>query len=125
MSTSPTELTLNRLRKEGWTAAVVEKWKPCLRKGKLEPYGVRVDLFGLFDVLAFNDFWIVGIQATSASNHASRVKKMRANPLLEAWLRNACRFAEVWTFRQKKKGARWIERREDVTASGGGGYDEV
>ena len=122
MSTSPTELTLNRLRKEGWTAAVVEKWKPCMRKGKLEPYGVRVDLFGLFDVLAFNDFWIVGIQATSAANHASRVKKMQANPLLREWLVNwKHRGAQVWTFRQKKKGARWIERREDVTASGGGG----
>ena len=114
MSTSPTQLTLQRLRKEGWTAAVVERWKPCMRKGKLEPYGVRVDLFGLFDVLAFNDWWVLGVQATTAANHASRVKKMKDNPLLAEWLRRDDRIAEVWTFRQKKKGARWIERRESL-----------
>jgi hypothetical protein len=38
----------------------------------------RADLFGFADVLA--------VQATSASNHAARVRKAQALPALRAWL---------------------------------------
>ena len=119
MSTSPTSLTLARLRKVGWTAAVVEKWKPVMRNGKLEPYGVRVDLFGVIDIIAIYHGFTLGVQATSAANHAARVKKAAASPLLAKWLEGESRDFEVWSWKKPKH--RWVLRTEGVAAAGGGG----
>lgn len=71
--TSPTQRTLQYLRKHGAVAAdVVEKWIPGAK--------IRRDLFGCLDLLAIvpvnGKFRLLGIQATSASNIASRQTKM-------------------------------------------------
>ncbi len=68
MSTSPTQLTLKLLRKQGYRAAVVEKWNPHAH--------IRQDLFGIIDVLAVGNRETVAVQCTSYSNVSSRVNKI-------------------------------------------------
>lgn len=114
MSTSPTQLTLQRLRKDGWTAAVVEKWNPHAK--------IRQDLFGFIDVLAIHKGFTLGVQATTAKHHTERVKKAAASPLLAKWLEGESRDFEVWSW--KKPKFRWELRKESVVAAGGGGNDD-
>ncbi len=68
MSLSPTQLTLRHLRKQGYTAAVVERWNPHAR--------IRQDLFGCVDVLAVGYGETIAVQCTSKGNISSRVRKM-------------------------------------------------
>ena len=68
---SPTERTLRRLRAEGFMVEVVERWN-CFSKTKK-------DLFGCFDLLAISPDGVThAIQVTTGSNHAARIKKLRA-----------------------------------------------
>ena len=78
---SVTPRSLAHLRRQGYLVAKVEHWNHFARK--------RQDVFG-FDLLAI---WsmppggrIVGVQVTTASNVASRVKKLRALPTTDPWL---------------------------------------
>ena len=66
--TTPTQRTLAKLRKEGWTAAVVERRNPGVFKTH--------DLFGFIDVLAIREGETLAVQTTSGPNVASRVKKI-------------------------------------------------
>ena len=76
---SPAQRTLQALRREGYLAAVAEKWNPHSR--------TRSDRFGFADVLALRaGTRVLAVQATSASNHAARVRKAQALPALRAWL---------------------------------------
>lgn len=105
--TSPTARTLAALRKEGWTAQVVEKWNAHAK--------VRVDLYGIIDILAMRNGKLLGVQATSGSNAAARVKKARAEPRLAEWLACGCAF-EVHGWRKVKvkrggKATKWEVRR--------------
>lgn len=104
MSTSPTALTLRDLRRDGWTAEVVERWNPHAR--------VRHDLFGFVDVLALRGDVTLGVQATSASNVSSRVRKIADSDLVAA-VRAAGWQLEVWGW--EKKGRRWECRKVDVS----------
>jgi hypothetical protein len=76
---SPTQRTLAYLREAGYPLVqVVERWNPHAR--------IRQDLFGVLDVLAVGTD-IVGVQATSGSNTAARVRKLQASaslPVLKA-----------------------------------------
>lgn len=102
MPSSPTKLTLDRLRKQGWTPATVEKWNHVTK--------IRQDLFGFIDVLAVKGRMTLAIQATSSSNHAARRTKIKANTKFEsiakAWT------VEVWSWR--KIGHRWHVKIEEV-----------
>jgi hypothetical protein len=102
---SPAQRTLQLLRREGYLAAVAEKWNPHSR--------TRADLFGFADVLAVRaGAPVLAVQATSASNHAARVRKARGLPALRAWLAAGCAF-EVWSWR--KSGRRWCCRQQALT----------
>jgi hypothetical protein len=102
---SPTARTLAVLRREGYLAAVAEKWNPHSR--------TRADLFGFADVLAVRaGAPVLAVQATSASNHAARVGKAQALPALRVWLLAGCEF-QVWSWR--KSGNRWCCRRQALT----------
>lgn len=68
MASSPTQRTLEHLRKLGYLCAVVEHWNPHAR--------IRQDLFGIIDVLALKDGETLAVQTTSAGNVASRVRKI-------------------------------------------------
>jgi hypothetical protein len=101
---SPTQLTLRKLRNDGWTAEVVERWNPHAR--------VRNDLWGFVDVLAIKGDVTLGVQTTSASNVAARVHKIADHPNLPL-VREAGWRLEVhgWS----KKDGRWVVRVVDVS----------
>ena len=105
MSGSPTTRTLALLRKDGWTAAVVEKWNPHAR--------IRQDLFGIIDVLAVRDGDTLGVQCTSASNVSSRVQKITDSDALPR-LREAGWLVVVHGWRKNTKN-RWICRAVDLS----------
>jgi hypothetical protein len=95
---------MERLRKEGWLCAVVEKWNP-----HVGPHGIRQDLFGFVDVLAisavasFSSIALtpvtMAIQCCAASGAAAHVDKIIANEnapkvLAAGWS------IEVWAWRK-------------------------
>ena len=77
---SPTSRSLERLRKDGYVAQVVERWNPYAR--------VRIDLFGFIDIIVMGKGLqgIIGIQATSVGNVSARIKKIYAIPEAKIWL---------------------------------------
>jgi hypothetical protein len=118
---SPTARTLKYLREQGAAAAVVERYNAYSRQ--------RHDLFGVFDIVALRDERIVGIQCTSGSNHADRVKKLIGDPECAAQVRRwlaAKGEVEVWSWRKlvkrnkdggKSKTPRWAGRRSIIKPS--------
>ena len=101
---SPTQRVLARLKKHLWTAQVVEKWNAFAK-----PFGRRIDLFGLIDVLAIRPGTILGVQASSGSDVASHIKKAMAEPRLVEWLDAGGKF-QIWAWRKLKgsgKRAQW------------------
>ncbi|MBK5942730.1 hypothetical protein [Halorhodospira halophila] len=105
MAAGPTERTLQRLRREGWTAEVVERWIPQARR--------RRDLFGVVDVLALRGGETLAVQATSRSNVAARISKIRESDALPL-IREAGWRIEVWGWARDSKG-RWQVRVEDMS----------
>ena len=104
MATSPTQLTLKKLRADGWTAEVTEKWNPFAK--------IRQDLFGIVDVLGIGKEGTIAVQTTSDSNVAARVKKIADSPHIAA-IRDA-----GWVFHVhgwKKVKNRWQCRVVDVS----------
>jgi hypothetical protein len=65
---SPTQRSLKHLREQGYRAEVVEKWIPGAN--------IRKDLWGFVDIVALRDGETLGVQSTSGSNVAARVKKI-------------------------------------------------
>jgi hypothetical protein len=113
MACKATAMTLARADELGFTAQNVEKWIPHTRR--------RLDLFGCIDIVAVHPrCGIIGIQATSASNHAARRTKSAAEPRLRRWLKAGGRF-EIWSWkRQKQRGPDnkfWQLRREELFES--------
>ena len=107
MAMSPTQLTLRHLRDvEGWPlVAIVEHWNPHAR--------IRQDLFGFVDVLAVGPRGVLAVQTTSATNVASRMRKIaehaNVGPVRDAGI--AIR-VHGW----RKRGGRWeLHRDEDVS----------
>lgn len=106
--TTPTKRTLDELRKRGYEVAVVEKWIPQTRR--------RLDAFGFIDVIALGEGVTIGVQATSASNVASRVTKILAEPRHFAWLAAGNKI-QVWGWSKKGprgKAKRWTPTIREV-----------
>ena len=102
---SPTQRTLHHLREVGYPLVeVVERWNAHAR--------VRQDLFGVVDVLAVGSD-IVGVQATSGSNVAARVRKLTDSPALPV-LRKAGVRVLVHGWRKAASG-RWTLREVDLS----------
>jgi hypothetical protein len=101
-----------RLRKEGWTVAVVERWNPHAN--------VRVDLFNIIDLLAMRpgSKFTLGVQACAASGVASHITKLIAEPRTAIWLdAEANRILQVWGWSMRgKKGQtkKWTRRRVSI-----------
>lgn len=98
---TPTQLTLEKLRADGYTAAVVEHWNSHA--------GIRQDLFGFIDVIGLKGAETLAIQATSASNVSARVHKIAESPLVGA-VREAGWTIKVWGW--AKKSNRWVLARD-------------
>jgi hypothetical protein len=101
---TPTARTLALLRREGYIAAVVERWLPVAN--------VRRDLFDCIDVLGVKPGEpTIGVQATTAGHVAHRLAKAKALPQLRTWL--ACGHVfEVWGW--ALRAGRWTVRRVAV-----------
>ena len=98
---SPTARTLAECRRRGWIAQVVEQTIPRTF--------IKRDLFGVIDIVAVTtESCILGIQATSGTNHAARISKALAEPRIIPWLR-AGGFVEIWSW--AKQGARGKSKR--------------
>jgi hypothetical protein len=97
MGLSPTARSLATLRKEGWTAQVVEKFNPGAR--------VRQDLFGCIDIVAIRPDrpGVLGIQACVTGDQAKRFCKVQSEPRIVTW-KAAGNGMEVWGW--SKKGPR-------------------
>jgi hypothetical protein len=107
---TPTSRTLEALRKQGYEVAVVEKWIPQTRR--------RLDAFGFIDLIALGEGITIGVQATSASNVASRVTKILEEPRHKAWLAAGNKI-QVWGWSKKgKAGCRklWTPTIRDIGA---------
>lgn len=109
---SPTQRTLKACRDAGMTCQVVEKWNPFAK--------IRQDLFGFIDIVCMSDDGIVGVQATSGSNHNARIKKILSLDTYKKWL-TAGGQIEVWSWKKSaKKGKRptWSSRCDTITTYG-------
>jgi len=111
----PTAFTLDYCRKHDILCGVVER-----RVGPPGAIGVTQDLFGCIDLVAVrrDEVGVLGIQATSGSNMASRYTKATTvcAVALRLWLERWNQF-EVWGW--KKIGNRWRLRRYVVTIEDG------
>jgi len=104
MRASPTQRTLQHLRKAGYPLVqVVEKWNPHAR--------VRQDLFGIIDVLAVGPDGILAVQCTSADHVAHRLAKLRASTALPV-LKRAGFAVHVHGWRKRRPSGRWVLREE-------------
>ena len=85
--TSPTQKTLKLLRKNGFTAQVIEHWNSFAKR--------RIDLFGCIDIVAIhpNSIGVLGIQCTAYPNGKSRINKALAQPELNIWMEAKNHFA--------------------------------
>jgi hypothetical protein len=102
---SPTSRTLERLRKLGWTAQVVERWNAYAK--------IRQDLFGCIDIVAVkaSEVGVLGVQCTSRSNMSSRVRKCHCSPVMATWL-DARNGLQVWGW--AKVRGRWEATVEEI-----------
>ena len=113
---SPTSRTLQKLKSEGWTAGITERWS--------QPAMKRFDLYGFIDVLAMHpEKGFLAVQATSGSNASARVRKILGECHNDAvtFLRagRGMTGIEVWSWsKQGQRGKRklWTCRRQKVTA---------
>jgi hypothetical protein len=137
---SPTQLTLAKLREDGYTAEVVERWVPMNFTGK----GIRKDYLGAVDVLAISVNETLAIQCSAASGHAAHRTKCMSEKRLAIWLAGPARRFEIWSWETRrsdertkagKRSKRLVHhlRREEIKLSdfvpqqafseGGGGED--
>ena len=110
MAASPTARSLQYCHSHGLPASVVERWNPHAK--------IRQDAFGFIDLIVLDTdaHAIIGVQATSASNHAARRRKILAEPKALAWS-NAGGLIEVWSWSKRAgvtKRKVWTLRREEV-----------
>lgn len=104
MAKSPTQLSLEKLRAEGWLAEVVEKWVPGAN--------IRKDLWGWTDIVALKDGQTLAVQTTSYSNISARVNKITESDTI-AEVRKANWSVEVHGWR--KVNNRWACKVVDVS----------
>jgi hypothetical protein len=104
LAKSPTQLSLEKLKEEGYTAQVVERWNSFAR--------VRVDLFGFIDIIGLKDGETLAVQATSYTNISARVKKITEHENLAA-VRKAGWRLEIWGWR--KVNNRWTVKVVDIS----------
>lgn len=76
MRRSPTALSTEKLKAEGFLVDVCERWIPGAN--------IRKDLFGIADLVAIHPRLgsVVLVQVTSQSNVSARKKKIEASPFI-------------------------------------------
>lgn len=109
--TSPTQRTLAHFRKHGYLCAIAEK-RVRMPKAK---FPVTQDLFGFIDIVAIDHIagGVIGIQATSGANVASRRTKIELLPAAQQWVCAGNKLCVIG-WRKLKQGKRvlWAPRIE-------------
>ena len=107
---SPTQRTLAQLRKDGFMAAVVERWNQYA--------SIRQDLFGFIDVLAVSPDETLAVQSTVTGALANHIDKLKGEcaEAVARWLASGKRSLEAWGWGKYKlrrggKAIRWRVRR--------------
>ncbi len=97
---SPTARSLKYYRDQGFMAAVVEKW--------IQARHIRMDLFGVFDLLIVkpNEFW--GVQCSTMSHIPERIRKMKDSALFSQWILFGGKAAVLGWAKQGARGKRKI-----------------
>lgn len=112
---SPTQHSLNKLRKDGYTVAIVEKWVPQTPagfKGKI----IRKDVWGFGDLIAvkISESAVILLQTTSRENISHRLEKIKQIPEAGIWLASGNRIV-IHGWSQKKGSTRWICKEVEVS----------
>lgn len=108
-----TERTMRWLKRQGYTPGLVERRLPFAF--------TTADLFGVIDIVAMKAGEpLVGVQATSGSEHAAHLRKIVESEHAPTWLRAGGRLWLVsWAMRCKGgvRGARkvWTPRVQEIT----------
>jgi hypothetical protein len=112
---SPTQLSLNKLRKDGYTVSLVEKWVPQTPAG-FKGAIIRKDVWGFGDILAvkISESSVVLVQTTSKANISSRLNKIKQIPEAGIWLASGNRIL-VHGWAQKKGSNRWLCKEIEVS----------
>lgn len=110
---SPTERTLAWLRKNGFTAGVVERRNPKMLR-------VTHDYLGIIDLIAVGEGHTIGVQATSAANVGSRVNKVIESDNCAAWIKGNNRLLVVGWSKKGPRGAvkRWTPTIREIVLIG-------
>jgi hypothetical protein len=114
---SPTQRTLKRLREQGITAGIVERWLAFAGK-----FGKRQDLFGIIDIIALDPIdGVIGIQScgNTFSSHYKTITEEKYQNTLE-WLETPGTKLEIWSWRKvvKERGSGvyiWRVRKKRIT----------
>ena len=98
--TSTTQLSLNYLRKLGYTANIVEHWNSFAH--------IRQDLFGFIDIVAIKtgELGVLGVQSTSKSNISTRRRKIESLPEYIVW-KGASNRIVIHGWAKSKKRNKW------------------
>lgn len=104
MAASPTQLSLDFMRKKCYICDVVERWIPGAN--------IRKDLFGFIDILCIKEHECVGIQTTSYSHVSERVKKISYHENI-----GAVRLAgmAIWVHGWRKVNGRWTVKEVNLS----------
>jgi hypothetical protein len=108
---SPTQRSLQRLRKDGWLVAIVEHWNAFTKR--------RNDLFGFGDLLAVRKDTVILVQTTSDANVSHRVAKIKEIPAARYWLESPNRRIVIHGWGKKGergKPKRWECREVELTS---------
>ena len=101
---TPTQRSLEYMRSLGYRCDVVEKFNPFAK--------VRQDLWGFVDILCIRDSEVKGVQVTSYSNMAARIKKISEHEnvgiVRKAGIRIEC---HGW----RKRGRHWEVKIVDLS----------
>lgn len=116
--TRAVQRSLAFLRKNGWQAAIVEKWIPP--RGKMK-FGVRIDVWGFGDILAcVSDLPSIAlIQTFPLARWKDHVERLAAIPELQTWKKaGGLVYLHGWALKPKDgvRGAKkvWTLREESL-----------
>jgi len=114
---SNTSRTLEFLRRQGWEAAIVERFNPYAGK-----YGQRKDLFGIADIVAMGEGknWLVQSCGQSFAEHDRKIlDSAEVAPLALKWLEGGGGIMLIgWRKVKLKRGGkamRWKPRIKEYT----------
>lgn len=106
----PGARTMEHMRKEGFTVAMVERWNPHAM--------IRQDLYGFGDILAMRaGAGIIAVQACVMGSRTARIAKILAEFRAKIWLQSGGRIM-VFAWRKLTRGMvreKWVPEVTEIT----------